>query len=76
MRDIDKYIERGEAILSEHKRLELNVSEVLGIYEKALRKDEETGVEIHDTLLLVDAAYKVGFAVGYRWAKREAKASK
>ena len=76
MRDIEKAIKSGEAILAEHNRLELNVSEAIAICQRSMFRDNETGAESRDTALLIDASYKVGLAVGYRTALRDMKAKK
>lgn len=76
MRDIEKAIKVAEKILAERKRLELNVSEVLAICERSMFKDRETGEEMRDTALMIDAAYKVGLSVGYRTALRDVKEKK
>ena len=69
MRDINKGVERGRAILDRNKRLSMKVSELeefLNDYKENLK-----GHGSMDSLIrAINKAYKWGIATGYSAAKR------
>lgn len=69
MRDINKGVERGEAILDRNKRLTMTTSE-LEVFFNEYKEDSKENSNIEALIKAIDRAYKWGLATGYSAAKR------
>ena len=69
MRNINRGVERGEAILDRNKRLSISTSELEEFFDEYKENLNDCGMS-GSLLIAIDKAYKWGLATGYSAAKR------
>ena len=67
MRDFEKSVEQGKAVIKKHPNADLNVGEVVTMYNALATNVEETGAISFDVIKsIIEDAFYLGVAVGNR----------